>query len=98
VASTIFHPEMGETADLTALFQTHHNFRNSYAVQWQASRDAEARAAFKRLRIRPKHIHAANSATYMTRFTGDIFTALITSQAEDKLHEAGLCCMEMLLD
>lgn len=96
--STAYHPEMGETADTTALFHTQHNFRDSYSVQWQVSRDVEARAAFKRLRIRPRNIRQESSTTYTTPFVGDIFAALITGRAEDALDAAGLRCLKMLLD
>lgn len=98
MASKSYHPEMGETADTTALFHTQHNFRDSYSVQWLASRDAEAQAAFKRLRIRTKNVRRENSATYSTPFSGEIFVALINGNAEDKLGEAGLRCLKMLLD
>jgi hypothetical protein len=95
---TSYHPEMGESADPTALFHTQHNFRDSYSIQWLVSRDTEARAALKRLRIRPRNVRQENSATYSTPFDGDIYAALITSQAEDKLADAGLRCLKMLLD
>jgi hypothetical protein len=98
MTSSIYHPEMGETADLTALFHTEHNFRDSYSIQWQASRDAEARAALSRLRIRPRNVRRENSASYLTPFNGDIFAALITGRAEDKLGDAGLRSHKMLLD
>lgn len=96
--TVIYYPEMNETVDPTALFHTSHNFKNSYSVQWQAARNTEAQAAFKRLGIRPRNVRPENSATYSTPFDGDIFAGLITSRAEDKLAEAGLRCLRMLLD
>ena len=93
MASTTYYPEMGGEADATAMFQSFSVIGNVVALRWQPERDAQARAEFKRLRIRPSRIELDEART-----NGPKWTALCTYEASRKLYDAGLVCREMLLD
>lgn len=96
---------MGEKPDTTKLFHAEHNFRDSYSLSWLESRDAEARAALKKYRVRPVGrlgIQVSETGPGKSGYgmwPGQrVAHCLISSNAETKLNAAGLVCLEMLLD
>lgn len=87
----MFYPEMGERHDGSALFIRRIS-RRGYYLTWTDSRHAEALAAFKSLRITPRHMDAFESC-----ITGiALHSAGVTWAAGKKLR--ALCVHEALLD
>lgn len=88
-----YHPEMGEQPNMAKLFQAHHVINSTMSLHWSPERDAEARQAMKRLRIRPSGVNLDTKCTGRQEWS-----ALVTYAAYTKVMEAGLGCREMLLD
>lgn len=101
----LYHPEMGEKP-APRLFDSRHNFRDSYSVSWAVDRDAEARAKMLALRIRPKKTGRAEDIergevgewSVASRLGKPVYHCLITGAAHTKLFDADLVAHEMLLD
>jgi hypothetical protein len=92
----IYYPEMGETADESALFRGFHVINSTFSVQWRPERDAEARVAFKAVCVRPRLIEQANPAHRRDGIA--MWSALVTSEAYSKLLRSRAISAEMLLD
>jgi hypothetical protein len=87
-----YYPEMGERPDGTALFASQIG-HGGYYLTWAQERHADALAAFKRLRIRPRYMQLSE------RVLGpDKWSCIVTWDAGQKLHAAKLDCIELLLD
>jgi len=97
----LYYPEMGEKP-ANRLFATSY-VRSCYSLTWPASRNEEARATIRSLRIRPmscKQIEPRNLGEWspLRIWNENGFTCLISMDAHRKLMERDLCANEMLLD
>lgn len=88
----VYYPEMGEKPDTSRLFQRATCIGRYTFVDWRPERDAEARAVFKRLRIRPKIRRSDNLIG-----GGSKFTAQLTSLAWKRVQDEGNVSAEALL-
>lgn len=97
--SAIYHPEMGEKADMSKLFQSHYVY-NCYGIEWKEEDNAKALEVFKSLRIRLKKRNSLGETTETrTHKDGSKWVvALVTFAAHDKLMNSGNICLECLLD
>jgi hypothetical protein len=87
-----FCPEMGERHDGSALFVARVGY-NGYSVKWAPARHAEALAAFKALRIRPR------TMDQFTTVKGEQkWSACLTWAAGRKLVGSPFAVLETLLD
>lgn len=98
----IYHPEMNEKPE-PRLFDSRHNFRDSYSVSWPTDRDAEARAKLKELRIRPAfkapiELGVPGEWSPATRLGKAVYHCLITGSSHSKLMDADITACEVLLD
>ena len=87
-----FCPEMGERHDGRALFIARIGY-GGYNVEWSAARHAEALAALKALRIRPRTMDASTSVCGKYRWS-----ACLTWHAGQKLVGSPLAVLEAMLD
>ncbi len=85
-----FYPVMGEWHDGTALFVIRVSY-GGYYVCWKPERHQDALAAFKRLRIRPRHMELSSITD-----GGQKWSASVTWKAGEKLYP--LAVIEALLD
>jgi hypothetical protein len=97
----LYYPEMGENP-APRLFATRFVSR-SYSVTWAESRDDEARAMLKSLRIRPLKCSPIRHETlgewsFLRQFGEDGYHCLISMDAHTKLFDRDLCACEQLLD
>jgi hypothetical protein len=94
-----YTPEMGQSADTSKLFAGSHGYK-SYTVTWLQSRDDEAKAVFKKLRVHPRNVRAEAQDKYLSPLAkiGDIRVATLTYDAGNKLQDADLMTLELLLD
>jgi hypothetical protein len=98
----MYHPEYRQKP-APRLFATEHNYGSSYSVTWPASRDEEARAVLRRLRIRalkqsPIRAEKLGDWSPLRQFNEDGFACLVSYNAHSKLLEADLCAYKVLLD
>jgi hypothetical protein len=93
MTSTTYYPEMGGKPDAAALFEAFHVINGRMALRWRPERDAEARAAFKRNKVRPNRAELSPGVK-----KGPRWGATCTYEAYRKLYDAGLVCREALLD
>lgn len=87
-----FYPEMGERHDGTALFVSQIG-RGGYYLKWEASRHPEALAAFKALKIKPRHM-----SDYVTTKGETKWSCGVTWAAGDKVLKSKYAVLTMLLD
>ncbi len=97
----LYYPEMGEKPE-PRLFATHYVHR-CYSVTWAKSRDEEARARLKNLKIRPIkgapiRFEVLGKWDALRQFGEDGYHCLITLNAHTKLFDRDLCATEQLLD
>jgi len=91
-AGGCYHPEMNERQDGKALFTIRVGY-NGYSVKWMPARHAEALAAFKALRIRPRTMDE------FTTLKGERkCSACLTWAAGRKLVGSPHAVLEALLD
>jgi hypothetical protein len=97
---SMYYPEMGETKQ-SRLFDSFHVINSTYSIRWSEAREAEAQAAFKALRIRPRGVETSDPSSYIRPIYGEgvnIRTALVTHSALTKLLRSDRTAHEMLLD
>jgi len=87
----VYYPEMGEQPDRAKLFQRASHICRFTFVDWPPDRDAEARAVFKRLRLRP----VIDRVDLISG--GHKFRAQMTSLAWDRIRAEGDVSAEALL-
>jgi hypothetical protein len=87
----VYYPEMGEQPDRSKLFQRAQHIGRFTFVDWSPARDAEARAVFKRLGVRPavERVEVAGG--------GHKFTARMSSLAWQRVRDEGDVSAEALL-
>ena len=91
----LYYPELGQ-ARPDRLFWSRICLSH-YSVYWRPERDAEARAAFARLRIRPRRIEHQDEAQLVPGAKAR-FHAFLTYRAHHKLMNTDLTACEQLLD
>jgi hypothetical protein len=91
-AGQSYYPEMGETHDGKALFIIRIGY-GGYSLKWDAARHAEALAALKALRIRPRTMDKWTSI-----HGAEKWSACVTWDAGRKLVGSPFATLEALLD
>ena len=91
-AGGAYYPEMGERSDGKALFTIQVGY-GGYNVKWLHARHAEALAAFKALRIRPRTIDVWTTTKGVQKGS-----ACLTWDAGRKLVGSPYAVLEALLD
>jgi hypothetical protein len=91
-AGGIYYPEMNERQDGKALFTIRVGY-GGYSVGWSPARHAEALAAFKALRIRPRSMDE-----FTTLKGARKCSACVTWDAGHKLAGSPYAVLEALLD
>ena len=86
-----YYSELGERPDATKLFQRATHIGRFTFVAWRPERDTEARATFKRLRVRPVIDRVSLIGG------GHKHTARLTGSAWDKVRNTGNVSVEILL-
>jgi hypothetical protein len=96
----LYAPELGQ-APADMLIHSEHNWGSSYTVAWKVENDADVRAIFKKLRIRPSDaptVHQPAAHLMAARCGGPAYVAGITNVAHRKLMAADLTALRTLLD